>query len=166
MAQGTVSGSTGEGYGFITADGGQDVFVHHTSINQQGFRAWRRGSVSLRHRQGPKGNAGIERNGGLRPNLPRGGHHPPPLYQTISYTACYRRFARGRAACAPCQVTCAACSQEDCMANRSTNTFKKREREGRSGAGGLQRRRSVSSARTSRRPRTRCSRGLTPISRE
>lgn len=40
MAQGTVKWFSAEkGYGFIAVDGqSQDVFVHHTAIDSQGFR--------------------------------------------------------------------------------------------------------------------------------
>ena len=40
MAQGTVKWFSAEkGYGFIAVDGGsQDVFVHHSAIDTQGFR--------------------------------------------------------------------------------------------------------------------------------
>ncbi len=44
MAQGTVKWFNREkGYGFITTDTGEDVFVHHTSINEQGFRTLEEG---------------------------------------------------------------------------------------------------------------------------
>lgn len=40
MVKGTVKWFNREkGYGFITAETGEEVFVHHTAINQQGFRA-------------------------------------------------------------------------------------------------------------------------------
>ena len=57
MAQGTVKWFNREkGYGFITADNGQDVFVHHTSINQQGFRALEEGQrVTFEIVKGQKG---------------------------------------------------------------------------------------------------------------
>jgi len=46
-----------KGYGFITRDTGEDVFVHHTSIvNQSGYRSLKEGErVSFDVKQGPKG---------------------------------------------------------------------------------------------------------------
>ncbi len=40
MAQGTVKWFNSEkGYGFIAVDGGQDVFVHFTAIEMDGYKA-------------------------------------------------------------------------------------------------------------------------------
>lgn len=45
-----------KGYGFITAEDGQDVFVHHTAVEMEGFRTLRQGeSVEFEVREGPKG---------------------------------------------------------------------------------------------------------------
>ena len=45
-----------KGYGFITADDGVDVFVHHTSIMSEGFRSLAENErVSFEIKQGPKG---------------------------------------------------------------------------------------------------------------
>ncbi|HOO46946.1 MAG TPA: cold-shock protein [Deltaproteobacteria bacterium] len=57
MAQGTVKWfNEKKGFGFITSDGGDDVFVHHTSINEQGFRTLEEGQrVNFDVVNGPKG---------------------------------------------------------------------------------------------------------------
>jgi CspA family cold shock protein len=44
MATGTVKWFNREkGYGFITSETGEEIFVHHTAINQQGFRSLEEG---------------------------------------------------------------------------------------------------------------------------
>lgn len=57
MAEGTVKWfNEKKGFGFITSDGGDDVFVHHTSINEQGFRTLDEGQrVTFDIVDGPKG---------------------------------------------------------------------------------------------------------------
>jgi CspA family cold shock protein len=46
-----------KGFGFITREGGgEDVFVHHTSILAEGYRSLKEGDpVSFEVAQGPKG---------------------------------------------------------------------------------------------------------------
>ncbi len=60
MAQGTVKWfSDQKGYGFITPDdGGEDLFVHHTSIDMEGFKTLAEGqSVEYEVGEGKKGPA-------------------------------------------------------------------------------------------------------------
>jgi CspA family cold shock protein len=45
MAQGTVKWfNDAKGFGFITADDGQDLFVHHTDIQMDGYRTLQEGA--------------------------------------------------------------------------------------------------------------------------
>ncbi len=58
MAQGTVKWfNDDKGFGFIAqADGGQDVFVHHTAIQGTGFKSLAENQkVEFDLAQGPKG---------------------------------------------------------------------------------------------------------------
>ena len=58
MAQGTVKWFSSEkGFGFITPDdGGKDLFVHHSSIQADGYRSLSEGAkVSYDPEQGQKG---------------------------------------------------------------------------------------------------------------
>ena len=58
MATGIVKWFSDEkGYGFITPeDGGEDLFVHHTAIEMEGFRTLREGqTVQYEARPGKKG---------------------------------------------------------------------------------------------------------------
>ena len=57
MPQGTVKWfDDAKGFGFLQQDGGQDVFVHHTEIQMQGFKTLAEGErVEFETTQGPKG---------------------------------------------------------------------------------------------------------------
>ncbi|CAK8723676.1 CSD domain-containing protein [Candidatus Electronema halotolerans] len=59
MAEGTVKWfNDAKGFGFIQQDGGQDVFVHHSAIEADGFRTLPEGArVSFDVVNGPKGLA-------------------------------------------------------------------------------------------------------------
>jgi len=50
-----------KGYGFITADNGQDVFVHYTGINGNGFRTLEEGErVSFNVTESDKGLKAVD----------------------------------------------------------------------------------------------------------
>ncbi len=57
MANGTVKWfNDAKGYGFISQEGGEDVFVHHSAIQMDGFRTLKEGErVEFDVTQGPKG---------------------------------------------------------------------------------------------------------------
>jgi len=57
MANGTVKWfNDAKGFGFISQEGGEDVFVHHTAISMDGFRTLKEGErVEFEVVQGPKG---------------------------------------------------------------------------------------------------------------
>ncbi len=61
MAQGTVKWfNDSKGFGFITAEDNTDVFVHHTSIQGNGFKSLAEGDkVSFDIEKGPKGPKAI-----------------------------------------------------------------------------------------------------------
>lgn len=45
-----------KGYGFITREGMDDIFVHHSAINMEGFRTLKEGeAVEYDLMEGPKG---------------------------------------------------------------------------------------------------------------
>ena len=57
MTTGTVKWfNDSKGFGFITSEDGSDVFVHHSSIQGDGFKSLAEGdSVSFDVENGPKG---------------------------------------------------------------------------------------------------------------
>jgi CspA family cold shock protein len=58
MATGTVKWFNAEkGYGFISREGGSDLFVHYSAIQGNGYRTLEEGqSVEFEVTQGPKGD--------------------------------------------------------------------------------------------------------------
>jgi cold shock protein len=57
LAEGTVKWFSNEkGYGFIAREGGDDVFVHHSAINAEGYRSLTEGQrVEFEVVEGQKG---------------------------------------------------------------------------------------------------------------
>jgi len=55
--QGTVKWfNDAKGFGFISQEGGEDVFVHYSSVKMEGFKTLREGDlVEFEMEQGPKG---------------------------------------------------------------------------------------------------------------
>jgi CspA family cold shock protein len=60
MAQGTVKWfNDAKGYGFIQAEAGEDVFVHYSAIQANGFKSLAEGDkVEFEVTTGPKGPQG------------------------------------------------------------------------------------------------------------
>lgn len=61
MAEGTVKWfNESKGFGFITGEDGSELFVHHTSIQGNGFKTLAEGDkVSFDTEKGPKGPKAI-----------------------------------------------------------------------------------------------------------
>lgn len=53
--------SNQKGYGFITTDSGQDVFVHHSAITGDGYKTLNEGQdVEFDVEKGPKGEQAVK----------------------------------------------------------------------------------------------------------
>ncbi len=67
MAQGTVKWFSNEkGYGFISQPGGEDVFVHFSAIQTNGYKTLEEGqTVEFEVTEGPKGKQAAN----VRPSL-------------------------------------------------------------------------------------------------
>jgi len=61
MAKGKVKWFNDQkGYGFITTESGKDIFVHHTAIQDTGFKTLTEGQeVEFEVTQGPKGEQAV-----------------------------------------------------------------------------------------------------------
>ncbi|MBU1084666.1 MAG: cold-shock protein [Candidatus Omnitrophota bacterium] len=61
MAKGKVKWfNNKKGYGFIAPETGNDVFVHHSSIQGEGFKTLEEGQdVEFEIKQGPKGEEAV-----------------------------------------------------------------------------------------------------------
>jgi len=62
MAKGTVKWFNNQkGYGFITPESGNDVFVHHSAIQGDGYKSLDEGqAVEFEIQQGPKGEQAVD----------------------------------------------------------------------------------------------------------
>jgi CspA family cold shock protein len=60
MEQGTVKWfNDAKGFGFVSRENGDDVFVHHSAIQSNGFRSLQEGQKrSVQRGEGPQGLAG------------------------------------------------------------------------------------------------------------
>ena len=61
MTKGTVKWFNDQkGYGFITPESGKDVFVHHSSIQGDGYKSLSEGQqVEFEIQKGPKGDQAV-----------------------------------------------------------------------------------------------------------
>ncbi len=63
-----------KGFGFISGESGQDIFVHHSAIVAEGFRSLKEGDmVEFESEPGPKGlkARNVRRVGAMQPQTQR-----------------------------------------------------------------------------------------------
>jgi len=83
MAQGTVKWfNDAKGFGFITQEGGEDVFVHFSAIQAQGFKSLTEGDrVEFEVTRGPKGLQAANVRKAQRATNQGRGSHPGPAHE-------------------------------------------------------------------------------------
>ena len=73
MAQGTVKWfNDAKGYGFISQEGGEDVFVHFSAIQAQGFKSLAEGDQVEFEVTGSQGAPGSQRSSSVVGSFDRG----------------------------------------------------------------------------------------------
>ena len=91
MAKGTVKWfNEKKGFGFITEEGGTDVFVHFSAIKTDGFRTLEEGErVTFDVIKRPQRPPGIKRFKSLIKSRIKGGYSRPVLSISSFFQKCY-----------------------------------------------------------------------------